>query len=182
MCPQDWGGGRTLQRAAVHPGGRPQQDPGGDRDLGVAQITFENVNFSLQEEGLRVTVWGGGGQEAWQGPWTEDELRTGCGGLGAEQGRGALLAPLLLLASQVESGTRILVGSCAEPTFQCPVQTHCSSGRASVSPRTRTGIGPRCPGAWVSRRTGEGVGAWCPGAWVSHGRGRVWMPGAQDTC
>lgn len=38
--------------AAVDPGGRPQQGPGGERDLGVAQITFENVNFSLQEEGL----------------------------------------------------------------------------------------------------------------------------------
>lgn len=73
MCARDCGGGGALQRGSGGSSGRTRQGHGGDRDLGVAQITFENGNFSLQEEGLGVTVWGRGSKEAWWGPWTEDE-------------------------------------------------------------------------------------------------------------
>lgn len=194
MCPWDWGGGRALQRGSSGSRGRTRQDHGGERDLGVAQITFENGNFSLQEEGLGggsqcgVEAAGRRGGAPGQRMSLRDRLgmltemagprgKRGSGGpglppgnwgLGAPWGawgqgrsRDARLVPLPLLASQMESGTRTLVGSCTEPAFCCRGQTHCSSGRGLGLPTD-----------------GEGVDAQCPGASVSSRMGRWWMPGA----
>lgn len=52
VYPRDCGGGRALQQDSGGSSQRTRQGHGGDRDVGVAQITFENGNFSLQEEGL----------------------------------------------------------------------------------------------------------------------------------
>ena len=166
LCPRDWGGSRALQRGSSGSRGRTRQDHSGDRDLGVAQITFENGNFILQEEGLggsqcgveaagrrggapgqRMSLRdrlgmltemagpcgkrGSGGPGLLPGNWGLGAL---WGAWGQSRSRDAHLVPLPLLASQMESGTRTLVGSCTEPAFWCRGQTHCSTGRGRGLP------------------------------------------------
>lgn len=74
------------------------------------------------------------------------------GAWGQSRGWDALLVPLPLLASQMESGTRTLVGSYTEPTFQRRGQTHCSSGRGLGLPTDGEGVDARCPGHLLSRQ------------------------------
>lgn len=76
------------------------------------------------------------------------------GSLGAEQGPGRSSGAPPLLASQMEFGTRTLVGSCTEPACWCRGQTRCSSGRGLGLPMDGAEVDAWCPGASVSPRRG----------------------------
>ena len=76
------------------------------------------------------------------------------GAWGRSRGRGTLLVPLPLLASQMDFGTRTVVGSCTEPACRHRGQTCCSSGRGLGLPMDGAEGDACCPGASVSPRRG----------------------------